>query len=84
MKKEYVAFVDDLEKFLEPPEQELYIQSLTPGQRKYEIRFVRAKVVTPPEELPEADALFIKSPVGKLYPQTFAIKVLEELGEFAT
>ena len=82
MLKEYEVFVRSVqEELIEEQELELTIKDLTPGPRKYENRVVRAVVSTSPEKLPGGDLLRVRSWTGRLYPEPWAIRILEELGE---
>ena len=85
MGKEYAVFVEDTKKDL-PEEKEivLTIKDLTPGPRKYENRVVKAIVSSKPAKLPGSDILRVRSWTGVLYPQPWAIKVVEEIGEVLT
>ncbi len=82
MAKEYLVFVEDIKKELvEGQEILLTIKDLTPGKRKYENRVVKAIVSSLPDKLPGSDVLRVRSWTGVLYPQTWAIKIIEEIGE---
>jgi hypothetical protein len=78
MKKEYVTFVRRMRDLNEGKEI-LFIKDLTPGSRKYDTRLVRADLSRQPDKLPDGDVLWIRSETGRLQPQPWAIKVLEEL-----
>ncbi len=84
MKKEFDTFVENLQELPDGQECRLTIRDLTPGRRKYENRYVRALVSSSPERLPDGDTLWLRFSTGFLYPQPWAIKVVEELGEFMT
>ncbi len=82
MAKEYLVFVEDMKKELvEGRELLLTIKDLTPGKRKYENRVVKAIVSSSPDKLPGSDILRVRSWTGVLYPQPWAIKIVEEAGE---
>jgi len=82
MAKEYMVFVEDMKKeLLEGREILLTIKDLTPGKRKYENRIVKALVSSSPDKLPGGDILRVRSWTGVLYPQPWAIKIIEEIGE---
>ncbi len=82
MAKEYLVFVEDIKKELvEGREIVLTIKDLTPGKRKYENRVVKAIVSSLPDKLSGSDVLRVRSWTGVLYPQTWAIKIIEEIGE---
>lgn len=82
-KKEYDAFVDD-PNTIQDGIMELAIRELTPENRreKYFTRYVRAQVSRDPAKLPEGDTLRLRYQRGRLSEHIFAIKILEELGEF--
>jgi len=82
MAKEYLVFVENIKKeLLEGREILLTIKDLTPGKRKYENRIVKAIVSSSPDKLPGGDVLRVRSWTGVLYPQPWAIKIVEEVGE---
>ncbi len=82
MVKEYLVFVEDMQKELvEGQEILLTIKDLTPGRRKYENRVVKAIVSGSPDQLPGSDILRVRSWTGVLYPQRWAIRILEQVGE---
>ncbi|UCG65266.1 MAG: phenylphosphate carboxylase subunit gamma [Deltaproteobacteria bacterium] len=81
-KKEYLAWVKDLKELPQGEEIKLTIRDLTSGQRKYEARNVRAILYSSPEKLPDGDTLRFRSPVGVLLPDSWVIKITEELGEY--
>ncbi|MFC2072637.1 phenylphosphate carboxylase subunit gamma [Chloroflexota bacterium] len=81
MKKEYATFTPDIKDLFENKEITLTIKDLTPGPRKYDARIVRAILSSDPGRLTEGDVLFVRSWTGVLYPQTWAIKIIEELDE---
>ncbi len=82
-KREYDSFVDNPEK-LADGEINLAIRELTPKDRKkkYFTRYVRAQISRDPEKMPDGDVLWLRWQRGRKYPQPFAIKILQELGEF--
>ncbi len=80
MKKENVTFVNSLENLLETPEVELVIKDLAPGPEKYDARYVKAKVFSPPEKVPDSDVLWVRSPTGMLYSSPLGIEIIQELG----
>lgn len=82
MKKEYLTFVSNLGDLVENQEMELAVKDLTPGPRKYNTKIVRAIISSSRDLLPDGDNLFIRSWLGILYPQTWAIKILGEAGDF--
>ena len=82
MKKEYQAFILDLSQVTEGVEVELNIKDLTPGPRKYDSRLVKAMLFSSPEQLPEGDIVWLRSPSGFRHPKPWAMKVTQELGEY--
>ena len=81
MKKEYLTFVSNIKELPENQEIELTIRDLTPGPRKYRGLIVKAVLHSSPDRLFNGDILWVRSLVGKLYPESWAIKVIEEVGE---
>jgi hypothetical protein len=82
MKKEYLTFVQRLDDLVERKEIELTIRDLTPGQRKYDAKVVKAVLSGSPEGLPDGDILWVRSWIGILYPDPWGIKILGEVGEY--
>ncbi len=82
MRKEFDTFIESLQELPDGQECQLVIRDLTPGPRKYESLYVRAIVSSSPQMLPDGDMLWLRFPMGVLYPLPGAIKVVEELGEF--
>ena len=81
MKKEYLTFVADIKDLVENQEVELTIKDLTSGRNKYENKIVKAILSSSPAQLPDGDVLWVRSWIGVLYPQSWAIKVVGEVGE---
>jgi hypothetical protein len=81
MKKEYATFIPDIQDLVENEEVILTIKDLTSGPHKYDARIVRAILSSDSGRLPEGDVLHVRSWTGVLYPQTWAIKIIEELEE---
>jgi hypothetical protein len=81
MGQEWQTFVEKFDDMVEG-EEELFIKDLTPGQRKYEARHVRARISKTRENLPDGDTLWVRSESGLKYPEPWFIKVLEELPEW--
>jgi len=81
-KKEYDTFVDDPKTLLKEEGVVIAIRDLTPGPRKYDSRYVKAKVADSPDKLPDSDILWIRYQRGEKLPTPWAIKIMEELGEF--
>ena len=80
MKKEYDTFVENLEEPTQGQEITITVRDLTPGPRKYNhILCSKAIVSSSPDQLPEADVLWVRSRTGVLYPHPWAIKIIEEL-----
>jgi len=82
VKKEYVTFVYNIKDLPEGEEVKLLIRDLTPGRRKYDARYVKARLSSNPEQFGPGDKLWIRSKTGFLYPGPWAIKIIEELPEF--
>ena len=82
MRKRYELFIAGPTSLPEGEEICIFIKDLTPGPRKYDARFVKAVVSSSLEQLSGYDTLQLKSLGGKAYPRTFAIKILEDLGEY--
>jgi len=82
MRKEYDTFVEKLSDLTEKREVELTIRDLTPGQHKYESRYVRAILSNSIDQLQGGDVLWIRFALGFLHPKPWAIKITEELGEY--
>lgn len=78
---EYLTFVRNLDELLEGEEVELVVKDLSPGQRKYEARHVKAVVSRSPQSMPGADTLRIRFSTGLLHPQPWVIRIVAELGQ---
>ena len=78
MSQEYVTFVRRLSQLSEG-RQLLFIKDLTPGPRKYDTKLVRAELAKTASKLADGHTLWVRSETGYLYPQPWAIKILEEL-----
>ena len=78
---EYVTFTPDIKDLVENQEITITIKNLTPGCQKYDARNVKAILSSDPRRLPEGDALHVRSWIGVLYPQTWAIKITGDAGE---
>ena len=81
MKKKYQTFTPDIKNLVENKEIKLTIKNLNRGTRKYGAKIVKAILASDPSKMPDGDVLYIRSWIGALYPQTWAIKIIEELGE---
>ena len=81
MKKEYQTFTPSIRNLAENKEIKLTIKDLNPGIGKYGAKIVKAILTSDPSKLPDGDILHIRSWIGALYPQTWAIKIIEELDE---
>ncbi len=79
---EWVIFVTRIDDLNEGEESILTIRDLSPGPKKYNAKVVRAVLSRQPETLPGADTLWIRSWTGRLYPQSWAIKILDEAGDY--
>jgi len=78
MRKEYLTFVMSRDELTKDKESMLIIRDLTPGQRKYNAKLVRAEVVPIVNKDPEWDILWIRYWNGFLYPEPMGIKILEQ------
>ena len=78
MAKEWQTFVRKFEDVKEG-QVKLFIKDLTPGPRKYDTKFVKALVKKSKQAPPDSDLLLIRSESGDTAPETWSIKVLEEL-----
>ncbi|MDP2645435.1 MAG: phenylphosphate carboxylase subunit gamma [Desulfobacterales bacterium] len=81
-KKEYLAWVDSLDRLPENKEIQLTIRDLTPGRHKYEARNVKAILSRDSEKWPDGDILRFRSPVGILLSEAWAIKITAQLQEY--
>lgn len=81
MKKEFQIFTPDIKNLVENKEIQLTIKDLNPGTSKYGAKIVKAILNSDPTKLPGGDLLHIRSWIGALYPQVWAIKIIEELDE---
>jgi hypothetical protein len=82
MKKEYQVFVTQIQDLAEDQEIELAVKDLSPGPRKYNTKIVKAIVSRSPEEFEKGDLLRVRSWLGELYPEIWAIRILREVGEY--
>lgn len=82
MAKQYDTYVKHLGELPDGQECDIVIRDLSPGPNKYSSRYVKASVSSSPETLPEADVLWLRFPLGIQHPQPWAIKILNELGEY--
>ena len=82
-KREYATFLNVIgNELLQGQEVELEIKDQTPGRHKYESRYVKAIVSSIPEELPDADVLWLATTTGIFNPTPWAIKIVKELGPY--
>lgn len=81
MKKEYLTFVPDIKDLIENQEVKLTIKDLTPGRHRYDNKIVKAILSSDPGRLPDGEVLWVRSWIGVLYPQPWAIKIVGEVGE---
>ena len=79
---EYLTFVKNLDELLEGKEVNLIIKDLNPGKRKYEARYVSARVANSPSG--GDDTLWVRFEKGLLHPEPLGIKIVEELGPYPT
>ena len=82
MSKEWVIFVARIEDITDGAENVLTIRDLSPGPRKYNAKVVKARVSSKPETIPDADVLWVRSWIGHLHPEPWAIKIIEEVGDY--
>ena len=82
MSKEWVIFVSNEDDLIEGRESVLTIRDLSSGQKKYNAKVVRAEVSHKPETFARADVLWVRSWNGSLYPQPWAIRIIEEAGDY--
>jgi len=80
MKREYLTFVRNF-KDLKEGRQELFIKDLAPGPRKYDTLHVLAEISSRPKKIPDGQILQVRSESGALLPQSWRIRILEELPE---
>jgi hypothetical protein len=76
--KEYDTYTDSMENLTDGAEIELVLRNLNPGRYKYENKRVKAIIFKSLDKLPDADRLWIRSTMGELYPEPWAIKILAE------
>ena len=79
-KKEYLTFVHSIADLPDGKTIKLVIKDLTPGPRKYDARYVQARLSKEPLE--GDDVLWVRSRVGYLYPKSWSIKIIKELPEY--
>lgn len=79
-KKQWMAWLENLDDIKGPTEITATIRDLTPGRHKYEARNVQATVS--PAPLPEGDILWARYGNGRLLPHPWSIKIIRELPEF--
>ena len=82
MSKEWVIFVSRMEDLADDSESILTIRDLSPGPRKYNAKVVKARVSSKPETIADADVLWVRSWIGHLHPKPWAIKIIEEVGDY--
>lgn len=82
MSKEWVIFVSRMEDLADDNESVLTIRDLSPGPRKYNAKVVKARISSRPETIPDADVLWVRSWIGHLHPKPWAIKIIEEVGDY--
>lgn len=82
-KKEYDSFIDNPDA-LADGEIALAIRELTPDnrRRKYLTRYARCIISRDLQKMPDGDILWLRWQRGRRHPKPFAIKIVEELGEF--
>jgi hypothetical protein len=77
---EYQCFVKSSVDLEEGRKVVLTIRDLSPGRRKYNARVVRAVVSRAADALARWDRLWVRSMVGLVDPDPWALRVVEELG----
>jgi hypothetical protein len=82
MSKEWVIFVSRMEDLADDRESVLTIRDLSPGPRKYNAKVVRARVSSMPENIPDGEVLWVRSWIGHLHPEPWAIRIIEEVGDY--
>lgn len=82
--KVYDTFNDEPEKIPQLTAIDLAVRELTPEDRrqKYSSKYVKAIVSSDPTKLPEGDELLIRYQRGHLLDKKWAIKIVEEIGEY--
>ncbi len=80
--KEYQVVVKGLDALPQGQEVELAVRDLSAGVRKYDGKYVKAIVSSAPETLPGSDRLRVISSNGFIYPVTWAIKIIREIGPY--
>jgi len=73
------TFVRRAEQLREGVELPLVLLDLTPGPRKYGVHHVMAILARHPEASPDADLLWVRSPVGVRLRDPYAIRIVREL-----
>ncbi len=79
MQKEYDTFVLRNEVLPDGQECQIGIRDLAPGKHKYSQRWVKARVASSAEQLPDGDTLWVRTELGRLQKQPWKIKIIEEL-----
>lgn len=79
MKKEYEAFVENLDQLTMGKEIDIEVRSLTPGKHKYEIKRVRAILARDAGKPAGADVLRLRFGLGHPADTVCAIKIVKEL-----
>jgi hypothetical protein len=82
MGKEWVIFVSRMEDLADDKESVVTIRDLSPGPRKYNAKVVKARISSRPETIPDGDVLWVRSWIGHLHPKPWAIKIVEEVGDY--
>jgi len=78
----YDCFVENENSIREGAEVELVIRDLTEGKRKYESRYVLAKIISADRDAADSSLLILRSRNGELLGKQWCIQVLKELGHF--
>ena len=77
MAKEFDTYIDSLDKLPQGKEHSLIVRSLAPGQKKYKSWQAKAILSSSGKNMRGGDTLYIRSPLGKLFPETWKIKIIE-------
>lgn len=78
MRKEYDTYVENLSDLPQGQESWIIIRSLAPGKYKYKSWRAKAVVSSSAKDLPRGDTLWVRTMLGKLYPQPWKIKIIEQ------
>lgn len=79
---QYLTFLENPEKLPLGEPVSIFIKDLSPGNRKYDARLVKAIVYREAEPSASSNALILSSMAGKRYSDNLSIRIIEELGEY--